>query len=220
MLNFHEFFNPEEIRTNLANASYSKAIINYVAVVLVIGLLVALVVTIIGLFSGNIIEAIIGGAFTALIALIVYPIIIIIGAAVMNAAFFIPAKLVGGKGSFKDQFYGMSITIIPTTILMTVLYMFLLISFVSLFILVGFVLLPIAYLLLLTFMVYLYYMIWVMFKEIHQLSNGKQMLVVMGGMLILGIIFGIIFALFFGAMFISGLSALSTMPKTGLFGLM
>lgn len=208
VLNFDVFFNPEEnLFLALKNASYTKALINYSAVPVILGILAGIVM-LIGL-------ALTGDMVTGIISLIGFPIIIGIGAilfaATANILLFIGMKLAGGKASFKDQFFGLSLIALPIQVALTIGYILLVISFVSVFVLIGIILVPIMYALIISLVLYIYYLLWVVIKEMHEVKAKRQIAGIAISLILLMIIVGLIIGLIIllaGTLMVSMLPAL------------
>ena len=189
VLNFDIFFNPEEnLFSALKKASYTKAIINYSAVPVILGILAGIVMLLLSVLAGDIVSGI--------ISLIGIPIAIAVGitlfALIANILLFIGMKIVGGKASFKTQFFGLSLIALPMEVALTVAYILLGISFASIFILIGIVLFPIVYALVIALAMYVQYLSWVVIKEMHELSAKKQILGIAISLIIVMIIVGVI----------------------------
>jgi hypothetical protein len=101
------------------------------------------------------------GSMTVFIASIVlWPILLVISSLISSAIYYIFAKLLGGKGSFTQQAYLISLYTAPLTILLLIVNLIPVIGFVV-DILIG---------------VYSLYLLTLVLKQVHKFTTGKAIL--------------------------------------------
>ena len=196
-----EFFDEEK-----GKAEYQRAVLNYLAPLLIVGLVLLLLSTaLLPLFAtmpnGAAIAGLIGAG-----GIIVFLMVVVgglIGIAVFNAIILAAAKLLGGKGTFKEQFYAMSVFYLAEIIL-SILVM--IVGFILMLIpAVGIILYMLAYL---AFIIIVLRAFVVMLREVHQTTTLKAIAII----IIYAVIVGVLAFLLIGTLLASVMSTAGAYP--------
>ncbi|MEM4634043.1 MAG: hypothetical protein QW275_02715 [Candidatus Anstonellaceae archaeon] len=130
---------------------------------------------------------------TAIIALLLYPVLFIIMGLLMSAIFFAVAKILGGKGAFSDQTYIFSL--IEGAIVLFNLPLMLLMQIPV----IGWI----FYLPSIAINLYGIYSIYRLMKEVHELSTLKSIIVVIVPFILLFLAIAIFFIVLFSSLLLS-----------------
>ncbi|PIN84951.1 MAG: hypothetical protein COV47_04855 [Candidatus Diapherotrites archaeon CG11_big_fil_rev_8_21_14_0_20_37_9] len=150
----------ETFATEAPHGTIMKGAVNLGLVGLILGVIFAVLIILGGVLNGDLISS----AFTAILIIILFPMLLIISELISTAVPFVIAKLLGGSGSYSSLFYLISIYT-PIILIISMI--------------------PLAGMVAGLYSIYLFYLA---LKESQKLSSKKAIIIVLFPLLLIAII--------------------------------